>query len=100
MSMTPAGEVVLSVGEKLQIFEPGSMEFVREIDAPTAGLTDMTLAPNAKVYGINGASLVEIDPETWAARQIAWEGGTFLAADADSKLYFARKEKLYRFVWE
>ncbi|HCU34666.1 MAG TPA: hypothetical protein DGT21_04225 [Armatimonadetes bacterium] len=100
LAATPDGHIVCSVADLLRVLDPSSMEFVREIAAPTGALTDMMAAPNGKLYGINAASLIEVDPTTWTVRQIAGEGGSFLAADADSNLYFARGEKLFRFVWK
>ena len=38
----------------------------------------------------------EIDPATWAGRKVAAEGGKFLAADGQSRLYFARGSALFR----
>ncbi len=99
LAATPDGQIACSLGDTLRVLDPANMEFTCEVATPTGALTDMITAPNGKLYGINAASIVEIDPATWTARAITTEGGSFLAADTESNLYFARGEKLLRFVW-
>ncbi len=99
LATSPTGHVVCSVADTLVVFDPATMRFTEEMPAPGGALTELVVAPNGKLYGINAASIVEIDPEPWSVRQIASEGGSHLAADAESNLYFARGEKLFRFAW-
>ena len=100
MATAPSGEIVGTAGGEVFVFSTETMTFSARIEAPTGDVTDMTLAPNGMIYGINGKSIVEMKPADWTVRQIASEGGKCLAADTDSNLYFARGSRLYRFRWE
>jgi hypothetical protein len=78
------------------VFDPALLKMVKTFASPIGRMDSMTVAPNGKVYGINGSAIGEIDPATWSGAKIAQEGGQFLAADGDSNLYFARGAQLYR----
>lgn len=96
MVMAPNGNVVMASEAGLKVFCPETLDFVAEADISGASFTAMVVASDGYIYGINGAEIVQIDPADWSIRQIASEGGSFLAADLESNLYFARGPKLYR----
>ncbi len=83
-------------GDQMFVFDPALLQMVKTFASPIGRMDYMTVAPNGKLYGINGSAIGEIDPTTWSAQKIAQEGGRFLAADGDSHLYFARGAQLYR----
>jgi len=56
----------------------------------------MCVAPDGNCYGINARHIARITPGTWQVTQLAAQGGEFLAADADSNLYFARGPEVFR----
>jgi streptogramin lyase len=92
----PGGKIVGNRGDQMFVFDPTLLRMVETFASPIGPMDYMTVAPNGKLYGINGSALGEIDPATWSAKKIAQEGGRFLAADGDSHLYFARGTELYR----
>ncbi|MFO7948466.1 MAG: hypothetical protein R6V19_16810 [Armatimonadota bacterium] len=100
LACEPSGGVIGTSNAELFKFSPDTMEITRTVEAPTGDCTEMTLAPNGMLYGLNDDSIIEIAPDTLETRIIADEGGQFLAADADSNLYFARGAQLWRFLWQ
>jgi len=94
--VAPNGLLVGNAGEEMFLFDPAQMKVTKSFASPIGVMTDMTVAPNGLLYGINKEAVGEINPETWEAAKIAEEGGALLAADGDSTLYFARGAKLYR----
>ena len=90
------GQIVGSSGEEVFVFDPAEMKVTKTVPSPIGSMDYMTVAPNGRIYGINGSAVGQIDPATWQGAKIAQEGGKFLAADADSTLYFARGSQLYR----
>jgi len=96
LAVAPGGTVVVSAGEELALFDAERLEFVRTMPSPIGAMTHMICAPDGNVYGINEDAAAMVEPGTWQATQIAEEGGVFLAADADSTLYFARGSELWR----
>jgi len=92
----PNGKIVGNSGEESFVFDPSEMKITKTFVSPIGQMDYMTVAPNGRIYGINESAIGEIDPETWKGERFANEGGKFLAADGESRLYFARGEKLYR----
>lgn len=93
---TPDGKIVGNRGDEMFVFDPDLLKMVKTFASPIGRMDCMTVAPNGRLYGINGSAIGEIDSATWSARKIAQEGGQFLAADGESHLYFARGAQLYR----
>ncbi len=96
MAVGPDKLLYLSLGDEIAVFSPTELNIVARFPCPAGALGWMILAPNGKLCGINGKTLVEIDPEARTATVLAAEGGKFLAADSDSNLYFARGSRLFR----
>ncbi len=96
LAVAPDGTVVISAGDEIALFDPESLEVTQTTTSPIGAMTSMICAPDGNIYGVSDAAVAMVEPGTWQATKIADEGGTLLAADADSTLYFARGAQLWR----
>jgi len=96
LAVVAEGVVVGNSGAAMFVFDRETLSVSKTFPSPIGQMDAMTAAPNGKAYGINADAVAEIEPGSWRARQIADEGGKFLAADGESVLYFARGSELYR----
>ncbi len=78
------------------MFSPDEMRAVASFPAPLGEMDWLAVAPDGRVYGINGRGIVEIDAASREARQISAEGGQHIAVDTRGDIYFARGAGLYR----
>ena len=96
--VAPDGRVVISAGKELLVFDPETKAVAARLPSPVDGLDFLALSDEERMYGINGGVIVEIDVEHGEVRQLASEGGKFLAVDQSGRLYFARGSALFRFT--
>lgn len=92
----PNGKIVGNSGTEMFVFDPQEMKIVKTFVSPIGEMSCMTVGANGKIYGINRSAVGEIESGNWTGKKIAAEGGSFLAADKDHVLYFARGPQLYR----
>ena len=94
--LAPGGRIVGTGGGKLFVFSPSEMRVTHTADNPLADFTHMCPAPDGNLYGINPSRIGRIVAETWQVDEVAAEGGTFLAADQEGRLYFGRGSHVLR----
>jgi hypothetical protein len=105
MAVAATGEVVGTAEKHLFVFSPREMKIIHREACPVGDFTHMCTAPDGNSYGINAAHIARITPGNWPRTSLArgWQvtelaaqGGQFLAADAQSNLYFSRGAEVFR----
>ena len=96
-SMIRAGnQIVGTGGSRLFVFSPSGMKVAHTTDNPLGDFSHMACTPDGKVFGINATRVGQIVPDPWQVKQVAAEGGKFLAADGQGHLYFGRGSRVFR----
>lgn len=96
MVRTATGHLVVSSDADLLVFAPGRLDVVSTCSSPIGAMTAMTVTPTGLICGINKQGIAEMSPADGTARRISAPGGSFLAADRNGVLYFARGSQLFR----
>ena len=100
LALAPNGDIVGTGGRRLFVFSPSQMKVTHSADNPLGDFTHMCLAPDGNLYGINPSRIGRIVPETWQLDEVAAEGGKFLAADQQGRLYFGRGSRVLRLTMQ
>ena len=100
MVLAPSGQIVGTGGGRLFVFSPSSMELTHTAANPLGDFSHLTRTPEGGLFGINakwiGRILPDGQPAGQEVRQVAAEGGKFLAADGQGRLYFGRGSRVFR----
>ena len=96
MVLAPSGEVVGTGGGRVFVFSPAERKITHTAENPLGDFTDMCVAPDGALYGINAKHIGRVVPASWEVQEVAPEGGEFLAAGQDGRLYFGRGSHVLR----
>jgi hypothetical protein len=96
MVLAPSGEVVGTGGGRVFVFSPAQMQITHTAENPLGDFTDMCVAPDGALYGINAKHIGRVVVGSWEVQGVAPEGGEFLAAGQDGRLYFGRGSHVLR----
>jgi len=96
MMLAPSGEVVGTGDGRVFVFSPAQMQITHTAENPLGDFTHMCVAPDGALYGINAKHIGRIVPGSWEVQEVAPEGGKFLAAGQDRRLYFGRGSRVLR----
>jgi streptogramin lyase len=96
MTLASTGEIVGTAKGRVFVFSPHDMKIVHNAPCSVGDFTHMCAAPDGNIYGINAKHIARIAPKNRQVTELVAEGGTLLAADAESNLYFARGAQVFR----
>ena len=96
MTLASTGDIIGTANKGVFVFSPREMKVIHSQPCPVGDFTHICTAPDGNSYGINASHIARITPGDWEVTELAAPGGTFLAADAASNLYFGRGAVVWR----